>query len=106
MGQCSTADILKAFDEAIKDGVDVLSLSLALDVPFFADVDERNGIATGSFHAVAKGIVVVCAAGNEGPASRSVANTAPWILTAGASTVDRSFPTSIMLGNNLTILVN
>ena len=105
MGQCSTADILKAFDEAIHDGVDILSLSLAGDVPLFAEVDERDGIATGSFHAVVKGIVVVCAGGNEGPDSFTVENTAPWILTAAASTIDRSFATSIVLGNNFTILV-
>ncbi|XVF51177.1 hypothetical protein PTKIN_Ptkin04bG0163500 [Pterospermum kingtungense] len=55
-GQCSSADILKAFDEAIHDGVDVLSLSLGTQIPLFAEVDERDGIAIGSFHAVAKGI--------------------------------------------------
>ncbi|PON61124.1 Subtilase [Trema orientale] len=101
---CSAADVLKAIDEAISDGVDVLSLSLGGELPLFSEVDERDGIATGSFHAVAKGIVVVCAGGNEGPASSTVENTAPWILTAAASTVDRSFPTRIVLGNNWTIL--
>ncbi|XP_070667901.1 subtilisin-like protease SBT3.3 [Malus domestica] len=60
-GKCSTADMLKAFDEAIHDGVDVLSLSLVNYVPLFSDVDERDGIATGSFHAVAKGITVITA---------------------------------------------
>ncbi|KAJ8650262.1 hypothetical protein MRB53_003285 [Persea americana] len=103
-GQCASADMLKAFDEAINDGVDVLSLSIGGSVPFFSDVDERDGIATGAFHAVAKGITVVCSAGNSGPFSQTVGNTAPWILTVAASTVDRGYPTSIMLGNNRTIL--
>ncbi|RXH77981.1 hypothetical protein DVH24_039952 [Malus domestica] len=58
--------MLKAFDEAIHDGVDVLSLSLVNYVPLFSDVDERDGIATGSFHVVAKGITVMCATGNNG----------------------------------------
>ncbi|RVW14806.1 Subtilisin-like protease SBT3.5 [Vitis vinifera] len=46
-GQCSSADILKAFDEAINDGVHVLSLSIGSSIPLFSDIDERDGIATG-----------------------------------------------------------
>uniref|UniRef100_A0A6N2KK66 Inhibitor I9 domain-containing protein n=1 Tax=Salix viminalis TaxID=40686 RepID=A0A6N2KK66_SALVM len=101
-GQCSSADILKAFDEAIHDGVDVLSLSIGSSIPLFSDVDERDGIATGSFHAVAKGITVVCGAANDGPSAQTVQNTAPWILTVAASSMDRAFPTPITLGNNKT----
>ncbi|KAJ0038391.1 hypothetical protein Pint_23848 [Pistacia integerrima] len=103
-GHCASADILKAFDEAIHDGVDVISISLALGMPRFAEVDERNGIATGSFHAVAKGITVVCAASNDGPAAQTVQNIAPWIVTVAASSTDRAFFTHITLGNNKTIL--
>ncbi|XP_050121407.1 subtilisin-like protease SBT3.3 [Malus sylvestris] len=73
-GKCSTADMLKAFDEAIHDGVDVLSLSLVNYVPLFSDVDERDGIATGSFHAVAKGITVMCATGNNGSSAHYPCN--------------------------------
>ncbi|KAJ6417487.1 hypothetical protein OIU84_003249 [Salix udensis] len=101
-GQCSSADILKAFDEAIHDGVDVLSLSIGSSIPLFSDIDERDGIATGSFHAVAKGITVVCGAANDGPSAQTVQNTAPWILTVAASSMDRAFPTPITLGNNKT----
>lgn len=104
-GQCASADILKAFDEAIHDGVDVLSLSLGASIPLFSDVDERDGIATGSFHAVTRGIAVVCAASNDGPSSQTVQNTAPWVMTVAASTMDRAFPTPITLGNNRTLLV-
>ncbi|KAJ6950672.1 subtilisin-like protease SBT3.6 isoform X1 [Populus alba x Populus x berolinensis] len=103
-GQCSSADILKAFDEAIHDGVDVLSLSIGSSIPLFSDIDERDGIATGSFHAVAKGITVVCGAANDGPFAQTVQNTAPWILTVAASSMDRAFPTPITLGNNKTFL--
>lgn len=103
--QCSAADILKAFDEAIHDGVDVLSVSLASNIPLFPEVDEHDAISVGSFHAVAKGIPVVCSAGNNGPAAQTIQNTAPWIITVAATTIDRSFPTRITLGNNITILV-
>ncbi|XP_060972050.1 subtilisin-like protease SBT3.5 [Cannabis sativa] len=103
-GQCSSADILKAFDEAIHDGVDVLSLSIGFKIPMFSDVDERDGIATGSFHAMARGITVVCGAGNDGPSAQTVQNTAPWILTVAASSIDRAFVNSITLGNNKTLM--
>lgn len=104
-GQCSNADLLKAFDDAIHDGVDVISVSLGTQLPLFSEVDDRDAISIGSFHAVTKGIPVVGGAANEGPSSYTVENTAPWILTVAASTIDRSFPTNITLGNNLTIVV-
>ncbi|KAL1222430.1 Subtilisin-like protease SBT3.8 [Cardamine amara subsp. amara] len=101
---CSSADLLKAMDEAIHDGVDVLSLSIGYGIPFLPETDVRNGIATGAFHAVVKGITVVCSGGNSGPAAQTVGNTAPWILTVAATSLDRSFPTPITLGNNKAIL--
>ncbi|KAH0866871.1 hypothetical protein HID58_073893 [Brassica napus] len=101
---CSSADILKAMDEAIHDGVDVLSLSLGSVVPLHGETDIRDGISTGAFHAVLKGITVVCAGGNSGPEAQTVTNTAPWIVTVSATTLDRSFPTPITLGNNKVIL--
>ncbi|XP_015878710.1 subtilisin-like protease SBT3.10 isoform X1 [Ziziphus jujuba] len=103
-GVCSGADILKAFDEAIHDGVDVISVSIAADMPPNPEFDAKNGIAVGAFHAVEKGIVVVCSAANTGPSAQTVQNASPWILTVAASTVDRSFPTLIALGNNWTTM--
>ncbi|VVB11835.1 unnamed protein product [Arabis nemorensis] len=100
---CSSADILKAMDEAIHDGVDVLSLSLGYE-PLFAETDVRDAISTGAFHGVLKGITVVCAGGNAGPAAQTVINLAPWIITVAATTLDRSFATPMTLGNNRVIL--
>ncbi|KAJ9176502.1 hypothetical protein P3X46_011809 [Hevea brasiliensis] len=92
---CYSSDILAAMDVAIRDGVDVLSLSLGgFPLPLFAD-----SIAIGSFRAVEHGISVICAAGNNGPLQNSVANEAPWIATVGASTLDRKFPAIVRLGN-------
>ncbi|KAK9274724.1 hypothetical protein L1049_021975 [Liquidambar formosana] len=102
---CTDADVLKAFDKAIHDGVDILSLSIGSDIPLFSYVDQRNSIAIGSFHATAKGITVVCSAGNDGPFSQTIANTAPWLITVAATTIDRAFPTAITLGNNRTLWV-
>ncbi|KAI3465933.1 hypothetical protein Pfo_022596 [Paulownia fortunei] len=94
---CFDADILAAFDIAIHDGVDVLSVSLGGDpAPFYND-----SIAIGSFHAVKHGIVVVCSAGNSGPGAGTVSNLAPWQITIGASTMDRQFPSYVVLGNKI-----
>lgn len=103
---CADADILKAFDKAIHDGVDILSLSLGSNIPLFSYIDQRDSIAVGSFHAASRGITVVCSAGNDGPTSQTIANTAPWIITVGATTIDRAFPTAITLGNHQTVWVN
>ncbi|KAL8055285.1 hypothetical protein ABFX02_04G046900 [Erythranthe guttata] len=92
---CYSSDILAAMDESIRDGVDVLSLSLGgFPVPLYEDT-----IAIGSFRAMQHGISVVCAAGNNGPVENSVANEAPWITTVGASTLDRNFPAIVRLNN-------
>ncbi|XP_050375605.1 subtilisin-like protease [Argentina anserina] len=92
---CSEADILAAMDTAVDDGVDVLSLSLGGGSAFFY----ADGIAVGAFGAMQKGIFVSCSAGNEGPDYQTLSNEAPWILTVGASTIDRSIRTTVKLGN-------
>ncbi|KAL5541009.1 hypothetical protein UlMin_042582 [Ulmus minor] len=92
---CSESDILAALDAAVGDGVDVLSLSLGGgSAPFYAD-----SIAIGAFAATQKGIFVSCSAGNEGPDYGSLSNEAPWILTVGASTIDRKIKAVAQLGN-------
>ncbi|KAK4275253.1 hypothetical protein QN277_018369 [Acacia crassicarpa] len=98
-GGCFDADILAAFDAAISDGVDVMSVSLGGDpVDLFSD-----SIALGSFHAISKGIAVVCSAGNSGPIPGSVSNVAPWMLTVGASTFDRNLANYVSLGDKKRI---
>ncbi|RLN07338.1 subtilisin-like protease SBT3.3 [Panicum miliaceum] len=54
----------------------------------------------GTLHAVERGITVVFSAGNDGSAAQTVSNAVPWVLTVAASTIDRSFPTVVSLGNN------
>ncbi|KAH9774825.1 subtilisin-like protease SBT3.6 [Citrus sinensis] len=102
---CTDADVLKAFDKAIHDGVDVLSVSIGNEIPLFSYIDQRDSIAIGSFHAIAKGITVVSSAGNDGPVAQTIVNTAPWIITVGATTIDRAFPTAITLGNHQVLWV-
>ncbi|OMO75492.1 hypothetical protein COLO4_26110 [Corchorus olitorius] len=99
---CPGSSILAAFDDAIADGVDVLSVSLG--GPSFEEPDfVKDPIALGAFHAVERGITVVCSGGNDGPARGSVVNVAPWILTVAASTIDRHFESKLVLGDNKEI---
>ncbi|VAI50220.1 unnamed protein product [Triticum turgidum subsp. durum] len=78
------------------DGVNVISLSVGST--YAADFYE-DSIAIGAFGAVKKGIVVSASAGNSGPGEYTASNIAPWILTVGASTVDREFPADAVLGD-------
>ncbi|XP_043694437.1 subtilisin-like protease SBT3.6 [Telopea speciosissima] len=100
---CSDVDGLKAFDMAIHDGVDIISASIGETLQPLGDYVD-NGLAVGAFHAVAKGITVVNSAGNNGPKTYTVEDTAPWILSVAATTIDRVFLTEITLGNNQTFL--
>ncbi|XP_031498064.1 subtilisin-like protease SBT3.9 [Nymphaea colorata] len=102
---CDAADMLAAFDSAIRDGVDVISVSVGKNQPPQPGyLDNQNAPSIGAFHAVARGITVVCSGGNAGPFPQKVTNGAPWIITVAASTIDRSFPTTITLGNNRTLI--
>ncbi|KAM3394312.1 hypothetical protein P3S68_003314 [Capsicum galapagoense] len=102
---CSDADILADIDDAIKDGVDIISASIGSSV-IYAEVHEENGLGLGSFHAVSHGIPVVAAGGNSGPDSNTISNVSPWIITVAASNSDKEIITPLTLGNNKTILGN
>ncbi|KAF5175072.1 Subtilisin-like protease, partial [Thalictrum thalictroides] len=95
-----SCDVLAALDEAIHDGVDVVSISMGekdnLDGQYSA------GVAIGTLHAVKKGIVTVMCAGNYGPQEGCVQNLPPWVITVGASQ-DRKITVNVELGNKQMI---
>ncbi|XP_073128273.1 subtilisin-like protease SBT5.6 [Henckelia pumila] len=97
---CLDDDVLAAFDDAIADGVQVISASLgkSVAVPYYED-----GVAIGALHAAKRDIVVVCSAGNSGPSTSTVTNVAPWILTVGASSIDRVFSSPLVIGNGMVL---
>ncbi|XVF23983.1 hypothetical protein REPUB_Repub13aG0087100 [Reevesia pubescens] len=94
---CKDADILAAFDDAISDGVDIISISVGGSVPtdYFKDP-----IAIAAFHAMKSGILTVTSGGNNGPDRSTISNISPWSLSVAASTIDRKFSTKVQLGNN------
>ncbi|XP_052311934.1 subtilisin-like protease SBT4.6 isoform X2 [Populus trichocarpa] len=102
-GSCQSSDILSAFDDAIADGVDIITISIGGNQAQEFDTDV---IAIGGFHSMAKGILTLQSAGNDGPVSGSVASVAPWIFTVAASSTDRRIIDKVVLGNGKTLVGN
>nr|GEW09389.1 cucumisin-like [Tanacetum cinerariifolium] len=98
---CSYSDILAGFDDAIADGVDIISISIggSRRLDYFQDP-----IAIGAFHAMKNNILTSSSAGNGGPSLGSTRNVSPWSLSVAASSIDRKFLTQIVLGNNQTYM--
>nr|POE60559.1 subtilisin-like protease sbt1.9 [Quercus suber] len=96
-GHGVASDVLAGMEQAILDGVDIMSLSLGFNNgSYFTDL-----VALGSFSAIEKGIFVVCAAGNDFQ-FKTVDNVAPWITTVGAGTLDRNFHAKMNLKNGVS----
>ena len=89
------SDVLAAFDKAVEDGVDVLSVSLS-----FSQVSlHEDPLAIAAFGAAERGVVVSLSAGNGDRDSRRLRNGAPWAVTVAAGSVDRSVGGTVRLGN-------
>ncbi|XP_021833688.1 subtilisin-like protease SBT4.3 [Prunus avium] len=98
---CMAHNILAAFDDAIADGVDIITISIGFG--FIQDLD-RDAISIGAFHAMEKGILTSNSAGNNGPLGATVSSLAPWILTVAASSTDRRIIDKVVLGNGTTLV--
>ncbi|GJP41029.1 hypothetical protein CLOM_g675 [Closterium sp. NIES-68] len=97
------ADVQAAVEQAVLDGVDVISISLAgiyENSDYFDDVDYLNAIKAG--------VVIVVAAGNAGrPPSewsyRTLSNFSPYYLTVGACSIGRRYTTDVTLSSGVTV---
>ncbi|XP_048497874.1 subtilisin-like protease SBT5.3 [Beta vulgaris subsp. vulgaris] len=96
----SEMDMLAAFEAAMDDGVDIINFSMG---PTEFVEYTKDAVAISTFHAMKNDILVVASASNTGPSPQTVENTAPWVLTVAASTVDREISSYIILGNHLKI---
>ena len=99
---CYDADILAAFDDAIADGVDIISLSVGGSKPKYYFNDS---IAIGAFHSMKHGILTSNSAGNDGPDYFTIRNFSPWSLSVAASSIDRKLVSRVQLGNKNTFQV-
>jgi subtilisin family serine protease len=88
-GGGSEAAILKGIDDAMKDGFDVLNLSLGTDMPGDPDNDAQVKALNA---AVDAGYIVAVAAGNAGPDENTINSpgTAAKVMTVGSSSSDRA----------------
>ncbi|KAK7820490.1 subtilisin-like protease sbt4.6 [Quercus suber] len=101
-GGCTDDSIIGAFDDAIADGVDIITISVSGSPrPFNFD-----SIAIDSFHAMEKGILTVQSAGNDGPFPSTVGSVAPWLFFVAASSTDRRIIDKVVLGNAKTLIGN
>ncbi|BAF09579.1 subtilisin-like protease 1 [Oryza sativa Japonica Group] len=95
---CDRDDILAAMDDAVDEGVDVLSISLGDDE---AGDFAGDPVALGAYTAIMRGVFVSSSAGNNGPNPLTVSNEAPWLLTVAASTTGRKFVATVKLGTGV-----
>ncbi|XP_047315397.1 cucumisin-like [Impatiens glandulifera] len=97
---CDDVDVIAAFADAVKDGVDIISISMG-------DENSRNyfmdALSIGSFKAMRHGILTLVPAGNRGPKPWSVMNVFPWAITVAASTIDRNYFTNLHMGNGAVV---
>ena len=89
---CYTADTLRAIDDAVADGVDVINYSVSGTKTNFADPVEIAYL-----NATVAGVFVAASAGNSGPGNE-VAHISPWLTTVAASTHDRVTVATVTLG--------
>ena len=83
-GGCYTSDAVAAIDQAVQDGVDVLNYSISGVKDTVVDPVEYA-----FFNAAAANVFVATSAGNDGPATSSVAHASPWVTTVAASSYAR-----------------
>jgi subtilisin family serine protease len=97
-GTCPESALFGALDQAIADNVDVINYSIGGDAQdAWQMLAQGNTDAAAMFNARAAGIVVVAAAGNEGPGPNSLGEpgNVPWVISVANATHDREFANSI-----------
>ena len=92
-GGCYTADSIRAIEQAVVDGVDVINYSISGTTTTVVDAVELA-----FYNAANAGVFVAASAGNSGPAQSTTAHNSPWVTTVGATTFKRDEGT-IVLGN-------
>ncbi len=92
---CAVSDLTMAIDQAVADGVDVINYSIGSSSTTLAPDD------IAFLFAADVGVFVATSAGNLGPGASTLGSPSwnPWLTTVGASTQDRTFQGSVVLGD-------
>ncbi|CAN0912550.1 Subtilisin-like protease SBT2.4 [Linum grandiflorum] len=91
---------IAVYKAAIKDGVDILTVSVGPDTPpEDTTVTFLSVFDIAMLYARRSGIFVVQAAGNLGPDPSTVVSYSPWAMSVAACTTDRTYPASLLLGD-------
>lgn len=90
---CNNGDSIKAIDQAVLDGVDVINFSIGGDASPTLD-----GVELAFEGAAEAGIFVSASAGNSGPGPSTSDHPSPWLTTVAAST-SYNYENTIVLGN-------
>lgn len=79
---CSTADLQRAIEDAVADGVDIINYSVGSSDLSISDPDDLALLAASN-----AGVLGVVAAGNDGPDPGTILSpgAAPWVLSVGVS---------------------
>lgn len=94
------ADVVAAIDQAVYDGVDILSLSVGPNSPpATTKTTYLNPFDATLLSAVKAGVFVAQAAGNGGPFPKTLVSYSPWIASVAAAIDDRRYKNHLTLGN-------
>lgn len=86
-GHCMNDDVAAGIRYAADEEADIISMSLGSDFP-------DSGISSAIDYAVSKGVLVVAAAGNDGPREGSIDYSAAYanVIAVGAIDIDKNIP--------------
>ncbi|KAG0605593.1 hypothetical protein M758_9G071600 [Ceratodon purpureus] len=99
------SDIIQGFDQAVEDGVDILSVSIAPSRVKEGGIPDlwQDSIAIATFNAAKRGVFVSVAGGNSGPLEGTIGNVSPWMTTVAATTTDRDILSDVVLGDGTIV---
>ena len=97
-GSCAESDLIAAIEQATADGVDVINYSIGGDPEdAYSLLHDHSSDAYAFYQARTQGVVVVAAAGNDGPNPQTLEEpgNVPWIIGVANATHNRIFANSL-----------